>query len=137
VPGGQGTIGYADESQAGELGKVSVKVGEQFVAPTPEAAAAVVEASPRVEGQGQYNFAVELARDTTASGSYPIVLVSYDIACTRYPDAATANVTKAFLNYVISADGQQAAAGAAGNAPITDAQRSQFQPAVDAIAGGS
>ncbi|MET1038953.1 MAG: phosphate ABC transporter substrate-binding protein PstS, partial [Aeromicrobium sp.] len=36
VTGGNGTIGYADESQAGELGKVNVKVGEEYVAPTPE-----------------------------------------------------------------------------------------------------
>ncbi len=137
VEGGQGTIGYADESQAGELGKATVKVGSEFVAPTAQAAAAVVESSPRVEGKGQYNFAIDLARDTTQSGTYPIVLVSYEIACTTYPDAATADLVKAFLGYVISADGQQAAAGAAGNAPITDGQRSQFQPAIDAIAAGS
>jgi len=137
VQGGQGTIGYADESQAGELGKASIKVGDEFVAPTPEAAAAVVEASPRVEGGGANNYAIEIDRDSTAAGTYPIVLVSYEIACTQYPDAAQAGVVKAFLNYVISADGQQAAAGAAGNAPITDAQRTQFQTAVDAIAATS
>jgi phosphate transport system substrate-binding protein len=137
VGGGQGTIGYADESQAGELGTVAVKVGEEFIEPTPEAAAAVVANSPRVEGQGQYNFAVELQRDTAESGNYPIVLVSYEIACTSYPDAQQAGVVQAFLNYVISEEGQQAAADAAGSAPITDAQRTQFQPAVDAIAAGS
>jgi phosphate transport system substrate-binding protein len=137
VQGGQGTIGYADESQAGTLGKASVKVGSEFAQPTPDAAAAVVEASPRVEGQGQHNFAIELARDTTASGSYPVVLVSYQIACTTYQDQAQAGVVHAFLNYVISEDGQKAAADAAGNAPITDAQRSQYQTAVDAISAGS
>src|SRR3954470_17288819 len=39
VSGGNGTIGYADESQAGELGVASVGVGEEFVAPTADAAA--------------------------------------------------------------------------------------------------
>src|SRR5690606_27544599 len=38
VKGGQGTIGYADASQAGDLGQVQVKVGDEFVAPTEEAA---------------------------------------------------------------------------------------------------
>ena len=41
VKGGEGTIGYADESQAGDLGVVSVKVGEEFVAPSAEGAAKV------------------------------------------------------------------------------------------------
>jgi phosphate transport system substrate-binding protein len=137
VQGGQGTIGYADESQAGQLGKVAVKVGNAYVAPTPEAAAAVVESSPRVEGQGRNNYAIELARDSAESGNYPIVLVTYEIACTTYPDQAQAGVVQAFLNYVISEDGQKAAADAAGSAPITDTQRSQYQTAVDAISAGS
>ena len=133
VTGGQGTIGYADASQAGDLGVASVKVGNEFVAPTPDAAAAVVAASPRVEGRGAHNYTIELARDTTASGAYPIVLVSYDIACTTYQDAATADLVKGFLGYVISEEGQQAAADAAGSAPISDEQRSQYEPAIEAI----
>ena len=35
VTGGEGTIGYADESQAGDLGIANVGVGEEFVAPSP------------------------------------------------------------------------------------------------------
>lgn len=137
VQGGQGTIGYADESQAGALGKAAVKVGSAYVAPSPEAAATVVGNSPRVEGQGQNNHAIELARDTTEAGSYPIVLVTYEIACTTYPDQAQAGVVQAFLNYVISEEGQQAAAEKAGSAPITDEQRTQYKSAVDAISAGS
>ncbi len=134
VQGGQGTIGYADESQAGELGQVRVRVGSEYVGATAEAAAAVVEAATAVEGQGRYNFAVELHRDTTASGAYPIVLVSYTVACTRYQDAAVADTVRAFLTYIASPEGQQAASQNAGNAPISNSQRSTFQPAIDAIA---
>jgi phosphate transport system substrate-binding protein len=134
VQGGQGTIAYADESQAGELGKVSVQVGTEYVAPTPEAAAAVVEASPQVEGQGRYNFAVDLARDTTTSGTYPVVLVSYTLACTQYADPAVADTVRSFLSYMAGPEGQQAAGENAGNAPISGTQRSEFQPAIDAIA---
>ncbi|MFI5426833.1 phosphate ABC transporter substrate-binding protein PstS [Aeromicrobium sp. UC242_57] len=48
VKSGNGTIGYADESQAGELGKAKIKVGDAFVEPTPEAAAQVLDtAAPR------------------------------------------------------------------------------------------
>ena len=41
-----GTIGYADASQAGELGTVAVKVGDDYVPFSAEAAAKVVDASP-------------------------------------------------------------------------------------------
>ena len=43
VKGGSGTIGYADESQAGDLGKVKVKVGDSFTDPTPDAAAKTLD----------------------------------------------------------------------------------------------
>jgi phosphate transport system substrate-binding protein len=137
VQGGEGTIGYADASQAGDLGTVAVGVGEEFVEYSPEAAAAVVEASERVEGRPQYSFAVDLARDTTESGTYPIVLVSYQLACTSYEDEATANLVREFLTYVASEEGQQTAAEAAGSAPISDSQRETYQSAFDAISAGS
>ena len=69
-------------------------MGDEYVGPTPEAAAAVLEASTRVEGQGDSVFAYKLARDTTAAGTYPVVLVSYLIACAKYPDAATADLVR-------------------------------------------
>lgn len=137
ISGGQGTIGYADASQAKDLGKASVKVGEAYVGPDPAAAAAVVEASPRVAGQGQYSFAVDIQRDSTTADTYPVVLVSYLIACSTYPDAAQADLVKAYFNYMASEEGQQAAAGNAGSAPISAAQRTQFQPAIDAIKAAS
>lgn len=45
VEGGNGTIGYADASRAGGLSTVNVKVGEEYVPYSPEAAAAVLDAS--------------------------------------------------------------------------------------------
>jgi phosphate transport system substrate-binding protein len=137
VQGGNGTIGYADESQAGNLGKALIKVGTQYVGPTPEAAANVLAQSKRVEGRGASSFAFDLARDTTAAGSYPIVLVSYQIACAKYADQAQANLVKGFLTYTTSADGQQAAAQAAGSAPLNDALRTQITPAVTGISAGA
>jgi phosphate transport system substrate-binding protein len=137
VKAGNGAIGYADESQAKDLGKANIKVGTAYVGPTPEAAAAVLEASTRVEGQGDNAFAYKLARDTTATGTYPVVLVSYLLACTKYPDAATGNLVKSYLTYVVSADGQKVAADTAGAAPLSDTLRGQITPAIDAIAAGA
>ncbi|MEJ3652278.1 phosphate ABC transporter substrate-binding protein PstS [Actinomycetes bacterium KLBMP 9759] len=137
VTNGQGAIGYADESQAKSLGHVKVKVGSTYVGPTPEAAAKVLEASTKVDGQGQYAFAYKLARDTSASGTYPVVLVSYLLACSKYPDAATANVVKSYLSYVVSADGQKVAAEKAGAAPLSDKLRTDITPAINSIAAGT
>ncbi|WP_199582613.1 phosphate ABC transporter substrate-binding protein PstS [Blastococcus sp. TF02-9] len=128
-----GAVTYADASRAGDLGVASVAVGEDFVAPSAEAAAAVVENSPAVEGRGEHDFAIEVNRVTEGSGEYPIVLVSYHIGCIGYDDQETADNVKAFMNYVISEDGQAAAAENAGNAEISDSLREQAQGAVDAI----
>lgn len=133
VGSGDGTIGYADASQAGDLGIAKVKVGDEFVAYSPEAAAAVVEASDRVDGRGQFDYAIDLARDTTQAGTYPIVLVSYSLACTTYADADQAELVQSFLAYVASEQGQQAAADAAGSAPISQALREQANEAIEAI----
>jgi phosphate transport system substrate-binding protein len=133
VQAGNGAIGYADESQAGDLGIAKIGVGSEFVAPSAEAAAKVVANSPAVEGRGEYDFAVQVNRSTTSADEYPIVLVSYHIGCVEYDDQAKADVVKAFMGYVISEEGQTAAAEAAGSSPITDESRSRAQTAVEAI----
>ncbi|MDQ3628462.1 MAG: phosphate ABC transporter substrate-binding protein PstS [Actinomycetota bacterium] len=136
VEAGEGSIGYADASQAGELGTAAIGVGEEFVEYSPEAAAAVVDASERVEGRGETDLVFDIARDTTEEGVYPIVLVSYHLACTTYEDETDAELTNGFLTYVISPEGQDAAAENAGSAPISDTIREQAQAAVDQIEAG-
>jgi len=133
VKAGAGTIGYADESQAGELGIAKVKVGDQFVAPSPEGAAAVVANSERVAGRGQNDLAVSVNRTTTSADEYPVVLVSYHIGCFQYADQAKADLVKAFESYVVSKEGQQAAADNAGISPITDDARAAAQTVIDGI----
>ncbi|SNR95629.1 phosphate ABC transporter substrate-binding protein, PhoT family [Geodermatophilus pulveris] len=136
VGAGNGTIGYADPSQAGDLGIASIGVGEEFVQPTPEAASAVVENSERIEGRGEYDYAIDIRRDTTESGNYPIVQVSYHVGCITYPEQETADLVADFMSFVISEEGQQAAAEAAGSAPVSDTLREQAQGAIDAISAG-
>jgi phosphate transport system substrate-binding protein len=133
VTGGAGTIGYADESQAGDLGIAKIKVGDTFVAPSAKGAAAVVANSDKVEGRGENDLAISVNRETTSADEYPIVLVSYHIGCVQYDDKAKADIVKAFEAYVISADGQKAAGDAAGSAPMTSDARAAAQKVVDAI----
>ncbi|WP_369070540.1 phosphate ABC transporter substrate-binding protein PstS [Kineococcus terrestris] len=136
VQAAAGGIGYADASQAGSLGVAQVQVGEDFVGPTPEEAAAILDASTQVEGRPEGDIALEIARTTTEAGTYPIVLVSYHIVCSTYADQAEADLTKAFVEYVVSEDGQQAAADAAGSAPISENLRTQITSSLDTISAG-
>ena len=87
VKGGNGTIGYADESQAKGLGIAKVKVGDAWVAPSADGAAKVLENSQRVSEGGDKAFAFKIDRTTTTPGAYPVTLVSYAIACAKYTDA--------------------------------------------------
>lgn len=118
IKNGQGTIGYADESQAQDVSVASIKVGDAYVAPTAEAAAKVVSVSPRAEGRHDGDIAIDVDRTTTEAGAYPLILVSYVIACPTYADAGKADMVKQFLTYVVSEDGQAKAAAAAGSAPL-------------------
>ena len=135
VSGAEGAIGYADASRAGDLGTVALKVGDEYVPFSAEAAAKVVDASPRAEDATDKRLVVELDRTTTEAGTYPLVLISYSIACSTYADEADAANVKAYLSYVASAEGQERAAdpGVAGSAPISDELRAEVQTAIDAI----
>jgi len=117
----EGAIGYADASRAGSLGTVAVKVGDEYVPFSAEAAARVLDVSGPAEGtNGDNDIAIELARDTTESGAYPIVLISYHIICQQYEDQAERDLVTGFLSYVASPEGQQQAASAAGSSPISE-----------------
>lgn len=133
IGAGEGSIGYADASQAGDLGIATVKVGASYVGPTAEAAAKILEESPRTSTGGENVFTYDLKRDTASEGVYPIVLTSYAMACTQYDSANTAALVKGYLSYIISPEGQQAAADSAGSAPLSDTLRAAIQPSVDSI----
>jgi phosphate transport system substrate-binding protein len=135
VKAGEGAIGYADESQAQGLGIAKIKVGSSWVAPSSEGAAKLASSSPTVSGRAATDLAVQLNRTTTDASEYPLVLVSYHIGCLAPKDPAKGQLLKAFENFVISSQGQQDAAKAAGSAPISDAQRQKSQQVVDQIKG--
>jgi phosphate transport system substrate-binding protein len=134
VTNGKGAIGYADASQAGELGTASIKVGSGYVAPTADAAAKAADVSKRVKGRAANDMALDVDRTTTEDGAYPLVLVSYLIACPTYKDAATAGLVKGYLSYVVSSDGQAAAGKAAGSAPLSSSLSGDASAAVQKIA---
>jgi phosphate transport system substrate-binding protein len=136
VQNGSNTIGYADASQAGDLGTVNVGVGGEFVGPTPDAAAQIFEVSPRVEGRPETSIVFDLDYQTEEAGTYPIVLTSYLVACTAYEDAEEGELVKGYLSYILSEEGQQTAAENAGAAPLSPELAEEAQGIVDGITAG-
>jgi phosphate transport system substrate-binding protein len=132
VTNGDGTITYADASQTADLGNAKVEVNGEFVEHTADAASAVIDSSTPVSGRGPYDHAIDVNR-TPKGSEYPIVLLSYELACTQYDDPQTAANVKGYLSYMVSAEGQQLAAQNAGSAPISDELRQEAQTAIDAI----
>lgn len=135
----EGAIGYADASRAGDLGTAAVGVGDEFVPYSAEAAAAIVDNSPPTDDATDLRLTIELARDTTESGNYPIVLISYMLACSTYDNETDAANVAAFLSYVASPEGQDRAAepDVAGSAPISEDLRTRVLAAIDSISAAS
>jgi phosphate transport system substrate-binding protein len=79
----------------------------------------------------------DLALDTISfyrpnqPGSYPMVLATYEIVCSKYPDSQLGTAVKAFLQTTIGA-GQNGLADN-GYTPVPDQFKSRLSSAVDAI----
>ena len=129
-----GTIGYADFSQVGDLGTVAVKVGDSYNEISAEAGSKVIEDSKQDDTvKGDNRIVIKINHATEAKGAYPIVLVSYDIVCPAYKDTKQAEFAKAWLTYVTSDEGQKAAQDAAGTAPLPSSLKSEITKSIEAI----
>ena len=84
------------------------------------------------KGQGN-----DLVVDTSSfykpsqAGSYPIVLVTYEIVCSKYPDGPTGAAVKAFMQATIG-DGQNGL-DEYGYIPLPSSLQSKLVPAVNSI----
>jgi phosphate transport system substrate-binding protein len=129
-----GAITYADDSVVGEsLGKARLKVGSRYVPVSAQAASIAAAESRRVPGRSEHDMALELNRTTTAEGAYPLILVSYHIYCTTYPDPQTLDLVKAFGLYVVSPEGQRTATDSAGSAPMPETLAAEARSAIESI----
>lgn len=110
---------------------IITSAGPEAVPITPETVGKTI-AGARFQGDGN-----DLVLDTssfykpTQPGSYPIVLATYEIVCSKYPDPATATAVKAFMRAAIG-PGQQGLEQY-GSIPVPQALKSKLASAVDAI----
>ncbi|MEU3481429.1 phosphate ABC transporter substrate-binding protein PstS [Streptomyces sp. NPDC033754] len=114
----EGSISYMELSYAAanKSSTVSIATGASApVAATSENASKAIAAA-KVKGTGN-DLALSLDYKTKAEGAYPIVLVTYEIACDKGNKAETLSTLKAFLTYTASEEGQKVLTDA-GYAPI-------------------
>lgn len=127
VKGGDGIIGYADASQAKEVGIASVN----GILPNSADAGKAIDAS-EVETEGRQPNDIAVKIDRKAEG-YPVVLISYAIACSEYNDANVGKAVKAYFEYMVSEEAQKAAEEAAGSSPLPAGLAEKAKAAAAAI----
>ena len=114
------------------MAKIVTSAGPDAVAISADSVGKTISGAT-IEGDGN-----DLVVDTfsfykpTQPGSYPIVLATYEIVCSKYPDSQVATAVKAFLQSTIGA-GQNGLADN-GYIPIPDPFKSRLSTAVNAIA---
>ena len=126
-----GTIGYVELSFAenSELKMAKIKNGAgEYTQLTGESAGKTI-AGAKITGTGN-DLKMDIDYATKEPGAYPIVLVTYEIACSK--GSAKAAAIKGFLTYTASTGGQQAL-GELGYAPLPDQVRSKVETAVASI----
>jgi phosphate transport system substrate-binding protein len=127
-----GAIGYVEWSYAvsGNLDTAKVDNGGGAVELNADTAGAAVAAA-KVASNGGADLTLKLDYATKAPGAYPIILVTYEIVCSKYADASVGSLVKSFLTYTAGAG--QASLKDLGYAPLPTAIQTQVQTAIAAI----
>jgi phosphate transport system substrate-binding protein len=128
----EGAIGYVEWSFAvsGNLDTAKVDNGGGAVELNADTAGAAVAAATVASNGGQ-DLTLKLNYSTKANGAYPIILVTYEIVCSKYSDTKIGSLVKSFLTYT-AGDGQNALKDL-GYAPLPASILTKVQAAVATI----
>lgn len=128
----EGGITYAEWSYAKDnsLGIAQIDNGAGPVELTGEAVGKAVSAA-KADGQGN-DLRLKLDYATKEAGAYPILLVTYEIVCSKSKDPSKAALTKAFLKHFASAQTQKSLEDI-GYAPLPDEVRTKVDAAIAAL----
>ncbi|HET9022496.1 MAG TPA: phosphate ABC transporter substrate-binding protein PstS [Ornithinibacter sp.] len=127
-----GGITYVEWSYAkdNDLGIAQVDNGGGAVELTGATVGKAVEAA-KPDGEGN-DLRLKLDYTTTEQGAYPILLVTYEIVCSKNKDATKAANIKAFLSHFAASD-TQASLEAIGYAPLPASVQSKVAAAIQAL----
>lgn len=129
-----GTIAYDEWSYAttNDLSMAKVANGSgEYTQLTAESAGKTVSGA-KVVGTGD-NLKLDIDYNTKVAGAYPIVLVTYEIVCSKGNASDKLDLLKSFLTYISSTDGQ-AALTSQGYAPLPSAVQGKVQAAIKKLA---
>ncbi|HEY2165743.1 MAG TPA: phosphate ABC transporter substrate-binding protein PstS [Jatrophihabitantaceae bacterium] len=128
----EGSIGYDEFSFAvsGGLSTADIDNGGGPVTLSKDTASAAAQ-SATVKSSGPGDLSLSINYATTTPGAYPIILVTYEIVCTKYSNSATGTFVKNFMNY--TANGGQAALAGLGYAPLPAALQTQVNASIATI----
>jgi len=110
--------------------KTQINTGAGAVELSPESASKAVGAA-KIEGTGN-DLRLKVDYTTKAPGAYPIILVTYEITCSKGLPADKVALVKSFLGYFVSADGQSILTGLS-YAPLPEELRAKVDTAVQSI----
>lgn len=133
-----GSITYNEWSfaEGHQLNKAQIitSAGPQPVSISPETVGKTIAGAKFKPGSDERDLIVDTSSFylPTQSGAYPIVLVTYEIVCSKYPDTPTGQAVKAFMQATIG-DGQ-VGLDEYGYIPLPESFRSKLIPVVNAIA---
>ncbi len=133
VKGTEGGITYVEWSYAKDngLGVAKVNNGAGAVELTGESVGKAVEAAKKA-GKGN-DLKLDLDYATQAKGAYPVLLVTYEIVCSKGGiDADTTKLLKSFLTFFASPEQQQKLEDI-GYAPLPSPLESEVNTAIQAI----
>lgn len=135
VKGTEGSITYNEwsfaQAQKLSMAQIVTSAGPEPVSISADSVGKTI-AGATIKGEGN-----DLVLDTnsfykpTQAGSYPIVLATYEVVCSKYPDPQVGTAVKAFLQSAIG-PGQEGLADN-GYIPIPDSFKSRLSTAVNAI----
>jgi phosphate transport system substrate-binding protein len=128
----EGGIGYIEWSYTGGLTTAKVDNGAGGVALTADSAGKAVAAAQPAPNSNAGDLSLKLDYATKTAGAYPIILVTYEIVCSKYKDPTVGAAVKAFLTYTSSSAGQ-AMLTKVGSAPLPSSILTQVQAAVAKI----
>jgi len=132
IKAADGSIGYVELSAAQDasLKMAAVDSGDSAVDISADAASKFMDAGATVSGTAP-DLTLKLDYTTKGAGVYPIVLVTYEIVCTKYADANVAKGVKAFLSYA-AGDGQSGLKDL-GYAPLPSSLKSKVTDTINGI----
>ena len=113
------------------MAEIITSAGPDPVLPSVESAAKSID-DVKIKGQGN-----DLVLDTssfykpTEVGAYPIMLATYSLVCSKYPDAEVAKAVRSFLTVAVN-KGQEGLTDN-GYIPVPQTFKGKLTAAIDAV----